>query len=80
MISLLLAAALATPTPPVNIPNKYQEAVNACAQGYTDFRYGRVQDSLQKVLNKFQPEERPLVLLICGAYEAGYKDGKKGIN
>jgi hypothetical protein len=81
VISLLVALQVATsPVTPVNTEHPYIKAINACAQGYTDYRYGRVKDSLQKTLNKFPKNEQPLVLLLCGAYEQGFKDGRKGIN
>lgn len=76
MLNLLLAASLTT----VNTPSKYEQAVKDCAQGYVSYRYGHDLKALDKVLLKYPADDRPLVLIICGAYEEGFKDGRKGLN
>ena len=78
-IAIIATALATTPVPPAQ--NPIQKAIDACAQGYVDYKYGKatVRESLENVLLKFPADERPLVAIICVAYEAGHNDGKRGI-
>jgi hypothetical protein len=77
----LVAAAAPTVVTNQSIVQKAETMVNACRQGYIEYKYGKVdsQEALNKTLFKFPVEQRGVVALICLGYSEGYEDGKRGI-
>lgn len=80
-VGLVAAASPTVETKKETVEQKAVRIVNACRQGYAEYRYGKVpaKEALNNTLMKFPAEERPAVALVCLGYGEGYEDGRKGV-
>lgn len=87
----LVAASAPEVTTQKQIELKVDAFVDACRQGYIDYRYAKkrmpgtenytvpsAKEAMDVVLAKFPKDQHGVVALICLGYGEGYEDGVKG--